>query len=59
VCGFQSFTMTSANTTRQNHPLEVLPPAAPSRGIVQSPGYAYRLPGTYLKEEFFRARPPY
>ena len=29
----------------------------PSRGIVQSAGYAYRLPGTYLKEEFLRAGP--
>ena len=29
----------------------------PSRAIVQSGGYAYRLPGKYLKEEFFRAGP--
>ena len=29
----------------------------PSRGIVQSAGYAYRLPGSYLKTEFFRAGP--
>jgi CRP-like cAMP-binding protein len=29
----------------------------PSRGIVQSAGYAYRLPGAYLKAEFFRAGP--
>lgn len=29
----------------------------PSRGIVQSAGYAYRLSGKLLKEEFFRAGP--
>ncbi len=29
----------------------------PSRGIVQSAGLAYRMPGKYLKEEFFRAGP--
>jgi CRP-like cAMP-binding protein len=29
----------------------------PSRGIVQSAGHAYRLPGRLLKEEFFRAGP--
>src|SRR5690606_5548992 len=29
----------------------------PSRGIVQSAGYAYRLPGRLLKEEFQRAGP--
>src|SRR6188508_534694 len=29
----------------------------PSRAIVQSAGYAYRLPGKYLKEEFLRAGP--
>jgi CRP-like cAMP-binding protein len=29
----------------------------PSRGIVQSAGYAYRLPGKYLKDEFVRAGP--
>ncbi len=29
----------------------------PSRGIVQSAGHAYRLPGKLLKEEFFRAGP--
>ena len=29
----------------------------PSRAIVQSAGCAYRLPGKYLKEEFFRAGP--
>ena len=29
----------------------------PSRGIVQSAGQAYRMPGKYLKEEFFRAGP--
>jgi CRP-like cAMP-binding protein len=29
----------------------------PSRGIVQSGGSAYRLPGKYLKEEFHRAGP--
>ena len=29
----------------------------PSRAIVQSAGQAYRIPGKYLKEEFFRAGP--
>ena len=29
----------------------------PSRAIVQSAGHAYRVPGQYLKEEFFRAGP--
>jgi len=29
----------------------------PSRAIVQSAGSAYRMPGKYLKEEFFRAGP--
>jgi CRP-like cAMP-binding protein len=29
----------------------------PSRGIVQSAGHAYRLPGKQLKDEFFRAGP--
>ncbi len=29
----------------------------PSRAIVQSGGQAYRVPGQYLKEEFFRAGP--
>ena len=29
----------------------------PSRGIVQSAGEAYRVAGTFLKEEFFRAGP--
>ena len=29
----------------------------PSRAIVQSAGHAYRLPGSYLKEEFLRAGP--
>jgi CRP-like cAMP-binding protein len=29
----------------------------PSRAIVQSGGQAYRIPGQYLKEEFFRAGP--
>lgn len=29
----------------------------PSRGVVQSAGQAYRMPGKYLKEEFFRAGP--
>ena len=29
----------------------------PSRAIVQSAGYAYRVPGNFLKEEFFRAGP--
>ena len=29
----------------------------PSRAIVQSGGQAYRVPGKYLKEEFFRAGP--
>ncbi|MEX1993942.1 MAG: Crp/Fnr family transcriptional regulator [Steroidobacteraceae bacterium] len=29
----------------------------PSRALVQSAGYAYRVPGNFLKEEFFRAGP--
>ena len=29
----------------------------PSRAIVQSAGYAYRVPGNFLKEEFYRAGP--
>ncbi len=29
----------------------------PSRAVVQSAGSAYRMPGKYLKEEFFRAGP--
>ncbi len=29
----------------------------PSRAIVQSGGHAYRVPGQYLKEEFYRAGP--
>jgi CRP-like cAMP-binding protein len=29
----------------------------PSRAVVQSAGYAYRVPGSFLKQEFFRAGP--
>jgi CRP-like cAMP-binding protein len=29
----------------------------PSRAVVQSAGHAYRIPGQFLKEEFFRAGP--